>query len=58
MTSASLHPADMLPGDFYGFQDELSEQESASIRRLRDFLDREVRPIAMTIGRVRRFLIT
>lgn len=36
----------MLPGDFYGFQDELSEQESASIGRLRDFLDREVRPIA------------
>lgn len=35
-----------LPADFYGFQDELTDVESASVEALRAFLEREVRPIA------------
>lgn len=37
---------DALPGDFYGFQDELSDREQRSIAEVRRFLEAEVRPIA------------
>ncbi|SNY72133.1 acyl-CoA dehydrogenase family protein [Paractinoplanes atraurantiacus] len=36
----------MLDGDLYAFQDLLSEDEAAVVRRVRDFLDAEVVPIA------------
>jgi glutaryl-CoA dehydrogenase len=36
----------MLAGDLYAFQDLLSEDESAVVRRVRDFLTSEVAPIA------------
>ncbi|MEU4423490.1 acyl-CoA dehydrogenase family protein [Actinoplanes sp. NPDC024001] len=36
----------MLPGDLYAFQDLLSEEESATVQRVRDFLATEVIPIA------------
>ncbi|WP_127506983.1 acyl-CoA dehydrogenase family protein [Actinoplanes solisilvae] len=36
----------MLAGDLYAFQDLLSEDESAVVRRVRDFLEAEVSPIA------------
>lgn len=36
----------MLAGDLYAFQDLLSEDESAVVRRVRDFLEAEVVPIA------------
>src|SRR3954454_25331905 len=36
----------MLVGDLYGFQDLLSEDEAAVVRRVRDFLAAEVAPIA------------
>src|SRR5690349_8446804 len=36
----------MLAGDLYAFQDLLSEDEAAVVRRVRAFLDAEVVPIA------------
>ncbi|MBM2621374.1 acyl-CoA dehydrogenase family protein [Actinoplanes sp. LDG1-06] len=36
----------MLDGDLYAFQDLLSEDEAAVVRRVRDFLEAEVVPIA------------
>lgn len=39
-------PDGLLAGDFYGFQDELSTRELESVEGLRDFLEREVRPVA------------
>jgi glutaryl-CoA dehydrogenase len=36
----------MLAGDLYAFQDLLSEDESAVVRRVRDFLEADVVPIA------------
>lgn len=39
-------PDGLLVGDFYGFQDELSTRELESVEGLRDFLEREVRPVA------------
>ncbi|PYY53731.1 acyl-CoA dehydrogenase [Curtobacterium sp. MCSS17_011] len=35
-----------LESDFYGFQQQLTEQERASLGQLRQYLEREVRPIA------------
>lgn len=37
---------DRLAADFYGFQDELTPVEREASLRLRDFMEREVRPIA------------
>ena len=37
---------DRLAADFYGFQDELTPVELEASLRLRDFMEREVRPIA------------
>tara|TARA_R110002051_G_scaffold325483_2_gene428143 strand:- start:1227 stop:2468 length:1242 start_codon:yes stop_codon:yes gene_type:complete len=39
-------PPETLVGDFYGFQNELSEREQLAIGEIRRFLDKEVRPIA------------
>ncbi|WIB34612.1 acyl-CoA dehydrogenase family protein [Curtobacterium sp. MCSS17_005] len=36
----------LLESDFYGFQQQLTEQERASLGRLRQYLEREVAPIA------------
>jgi len=38
----------MLAGDLYAFEDLLTEDEAAVVRRVRDFLDAEVVPIANT----------
>ncbi len=40
------HALAALAADFYDFQGELAEAERASIGRLREFLEREIRPIA------------
>lgn len=48
-TASPLPPGDRageFPADFYGFFDELDDREAESIRELRRFLEREVRPIA------------
>lgn len=39
-------PADLLAADFYSFQSQLSEDEQRAISRIRDLLQREVRPFA------------
>lgn len=41
MTSAFT----MIPGDFYGFEEELTTEERGLVAGLRDYLDREVRPV-------------
>jgi len=48
-TTAAPEPASALPplmGDFYGYEHLLREQDRAVLLRLREFLEREVAPIA------------
>ncbi|QAY72181.1 acyl-CoA dehydrogenase [Agromyces protaetiae] len=42
--SGEARPAARLDADFYGFQSKLSAQELDSLRRIREFLELEVRP--------------
>ncbi|CAN5284648.1 acyl-CoA dehydrogenase family protein [soil metagenome] len=44
-TSSAVSTFQSFPADFYGFENALSDQEKDTIVRLREFLDREVRPI-------------
>ncbi|PFG43000.1 glutaryl-CoA dehydrogenase [Isoptericola jiangsuensis] len=40
------HPLERLEADFYGFQDLLTPVEQDAVARVRDFMEREVRPVA------------
>ena len=44
--STTMPATPLLESDFYGFQQQLTEQERASLGRLRQYLEREVAPIA------------
>ncbi|WP_413813392.1 acyl-CoA dehydrogenase family protein [Curtobacterium flaccumfaciens] len=44
--STTMPATALLESDFYGFQQQLTEQERASLGQLRQYLEREVRPIA------------
>lgn len=44
--STTMPATPLLESDFYGFQQQLTEQERASLGQLRQYLEREVAPIA------------
>lgn len=44
--STTMPATPLLESDFYGFQQQLTVEERASLGRLRQYLEREVRPIA------------
>ena len=44
--STTMPATALLESDFYGFQQQLTEQERASLGQLRQYLEQEVRPIA------------
>lgn len=44
--STTMAATPLLESDFYGFQQQLTVEERASLGRLRQYLEREVRPIA------------
>ncbi|GAB4004339.1 hypothetical protein GCM10029992_48940 [Glycomyces albus] len=44
--AASGRPDALLAADFYGYQNELTPTEREAALRLREFMEREVRPIA------------
>ncbi|WP_396121970.1 acyl-CoA dehydrogenase family protein [Curtobacterium poinsettiae] len=44
--STTMPATALLESDFYGFQQQLTEQERASLWQLRQYLEQEVRPIA------------
>lgn len=46
LTTQQTDRPEVLDADFYGFQDQLTEEELRSVARIRAFLDAEVRPHA------------
>ncbi len=46
LTTPQTDRAEILDADFYGFQEQLTDEEQRSVARIRAFLDAEVRPHA------------